>query len=151
MRLLLDTHVALWALTDHPALSKEARNLIANDHNTLFVSVASLWEVAIKHEKQPEQIMSAHEFERGCALAGYELLTIEPRDVAQRASLALLSWGIHSDPFDHILIAQMVERQLHFLTHDETIDRYRAQSAYQMTKAHNSNIPIEAFNRIVLV
>ena len=50
MRLLLDTHVALWALTDDPRLARKARDLILDIRSEVFVSVASLWEIAIKHQ-----------------------------------------------------------------------------------------------------
>jgi PIN domain nuclease of toxin-antitoxin system len=49
MRLLLDTQVALWALTDDLRLSQKARGLILDAHSEVFVSVATLWEIAIKH------------------------------------------------------------------------------------------------------
>jgi PIN domain nuclease of toxin-antitoxin system len=49
MRLLLDTHIALWAITDSPALPTEARRLILAPHNEIFVSAASIWEISIKH------------------------------------------------------------------------------------------------------
>ena len=49
MNLLLDTHVALWAITDHPKLSQSARELILSPKSTVWVSVASVWEIAIKH------------------------------------------------------------------------------------------------------
>ncbi len=49
MRLLLDTHIALWAITDSPALPAEARRLILAPHNEIFVSAASIWEISIKH------------------------------------------------------------------------------------------------------
>ena len=49
MRLLLDTHIALWAVADDPRLSTRARGLIADVDNEVFVSVASLWEIAIMH------------------------------------------------------------------------------------------------------
>ena len=49
MRLLLDTHIAVWAIADAPRLSSKARDLIADPSNIVFVSTASLWEIAIKH------------------------------------------------------------------------------------------------------
>lgn len=49
MRILLDTHIALWALTDSPKLPKKARSLILEVGNTIYCSAASVWEIAIKH------------------------------------------------------------------------------------------------------
>ena len=49
MRLLLDTHIALWAITDSPALPTEARRHILAPHNEIYVSAASIWEISIKH------------------------------------------------------------------------------------------------------
>ena len=54
MRILLDTHVIIWALTEDPRLSGAARDLIASPDNIILFSVASLWEIAIKNQKNPE-------------------------------------------------------------------------------------------------
>ena len=53
MRILLDTHILLWAVTADPALGDHAQGLLLDTHNEIFVSAASIWEVAIKHRKNP--------------------------------------------------------------------------------------------------
>ena len=55
MKLLLDTHIMIWALTDDPRLSQSARNLLSSPENIILFSMASLWEIAIKNQKAPEK------------------------------------------------------------------------------------------------
>ena len=57
MKLLLDTHIVLWAMNDNPKLSEKARNLILDSQNEIYYSTASVWETTIKHMSKPEKIM----------------------------------------------------------------------------------------------
>lgn len=121
MNLLLDTHVALWAITDSPKLGERARALIANPANTVWVSVASLWEIAIKHslgrgDMPIDGIQAKHWFEQ----SGYQLLNIEAAHVLAVPDLAL----IHHDPFDRLLVAQALTEPLRLITHDPHVARY---------------------------
>lgn len=75
MRWLLDTHVALWLLTNSSKLPENVVNVLRRQENELFVSVASIWEVAIKHFSRPEDIlMSEVEYADYCEEAGFRLL-----------------------------------------------------------------------------
>lgn len=56
MRILLDTHIALWILSDDPRLSKNARVLIEDETNELYISTVSLWEIEIKNNKRPDKM-----------------------------------------------------------------------------------------------
>ena len=56
MKLLLDTHILLWALNDNPKLPKKAKDLILEDDNEIYYSTASVWEITIKHMAKPERI-----------------------------------------------------------------------------------------------
>ena len=79
MNLLLDTHVALWAITDHPKLSQSARELILSPKSTVWVSVASVWEIAIKHSLgRGDMPVSSQDAVRYFIASGYRLLAIEP-------------------------------------------------------------------------
>lgn len=79
MNLLLDTHVALWALTDSPKLPGRARELIAAPRNTVWVSAASLWEITIKHALgRGDMPVSGPQALDYFQQAGYRLLAVEP-------------------------------------------------------------------------
>ena len=124
MRLLLDTHIALWAIIDSPRLSARARDLITDPANDVVVSTGSLWEIAIKHalargapNDMPISAMEALGYFRE---AGYELLDISAMHIVAVETLPKL----HADPFDRILVAQALTTPLRLLTHDPAVARY---------------------------
>lgn len=121
MNLLLDTHVALWAITDNPNLSSRARELLLAQRNTVWVSAVSVWEVAIKHGlgrgDMPVSGQNALSYFRQ---AGYHLLAIEPEHAAAVEELP----GHHQDPFDRLLVAQALVEPMRLLTHDAMVARY---------------------------
>lgn len=121
MRLLLDTHIALWALTDDRRLRANARALIADRDNAAFVSTASLWEIAIKHALG----RSGLPFDAAAALsffaqAGYLMLEVKPEHAVAVGALPLL----HHDPFDRMLVAQALTEPMRLITHDATVASY---------------------------
>lgn len=121
MRLLLDTHVALWALVDSPRLSARARELIQAADNEIWVSAASVWEIAIKHGiRRVEMPLSGTAALDWFRQAGYRMLAITPEHAAATAHLAPL----HSDPFDRLLVAQAHVEPFRLVTADETVARY---------------------------
>jgi PIN domain nuclease of toxin-antitoxin system len=123
MKLLLDTHVALWAITDDPKLSGLARTLIEDPENEIFVSVASAWEIAIKHAigRAPNPMpMSGGEALDAFGAAGYQIIGITPAHVVALDALPPL----HRDPFDRILVAQAISTPLRMLTRDRIIPTY---------------------------
>lgn len=121
MRLLLDTHVALWALTDDPRLSQRARALIADPANDVLVSAASVWEIAIKHALgRGDMPISGDQALDWFRQAGYQLLPIAPEHAAAVEHLPVH----HRDPFDRMLVAQATAEPLRLLTHDPLVLRY---------------------------
>ena len=121
MNLLLDTHVALWAITDSPRLSAKARELIAAPANTVWVSVASLWEITIKHSlERGDMPISGSQAKDWFEQSGYQLLNIEAPHVLCVAELPAL----HNDPFDRLLVAQALAEPLRLMTHDAQVARY---------------------------
>jgi PIN domain nuclease of toxin-antitoxin system len=121
LNLLLDTHVALWAITDSPRLPKKARDLIANPANTVWVSVASLWEITIKHSLgRGDMPVSGAQTKAWFEQSGYQLLNIEAAHVLGVAELPPL----HNDPFDRLLVAQALAEPLRLITHDAQVARY---------------------------
>ena len=124
MRLLLDTPIALWAIADDARLSDRARALIADPDNQVSVSVASLWEIAIKHSLArggPNAMrVSAEQAGHYFSEAGYALLDIAPAHVVALEGLPRL----HGDPFDRMLVAQALATPLRLVTHDARVVQY---------------------------
>ena len=122
MRILLDTHAFLWWIADSARLSASGYGLIAEEANSLFVSAATAWEIATKHRigKLPEASAVAHDVAGAIASQGFEALPITVDD-AERAGRPP---GPHRDPFDRVLIAQAVARDLAILSNDRAFDEY---------------------------
>lgn len=121
MKLLLDTHLLLWAAADHSALPAEVRTAIEDEPSTLYFSVASLWEIDIKRALGRDDFqVDARVLRRGLLDAGYEELSVEASHVLEVASLPPL----HRDPFDRLLIGQAIAEGIVLWTHDEQIRRY---------------------------
>ena len=122
MRLLLDTHTFVWFIEGNSSLSPRARLLIENKSNQLFLSVASLWEMAIK-------------FSLGKLYLGQPFDTLVPQQLhANTIDLLGIEWDHiikvaalpfhHRDPFDRMLIAQALTERLPIISIDATLDAY---------------------------
>jgi len=123
MKLLLDTHILLWAAQSAPKLSPNARRLIEDADNTLFFSVASLWEIVIKNGLQRADFtVNAAVLRRGLLENGYHELGLTGEHVLALASLPML----HKDPFDRILVTQAMQEGMHLLTADAQIAPYQS-------------------------
>ena len=121
MRLLLDTHVLVWAGTDPSRLPPPVAAAVAEPRNTLLVSAASIWEIAIKaalrrkeFRVDPEGLIAASD------AAGLQHVPFVTEHAVHVARLP----AHHADPFDRALIAQALLEPLVLLTHDETLARY---------------------------
>jgi PIN domain nuclease of toxin-antitoxin system len=118
MRLLLDTHVFLWVVTDSARLSEEARRLLESA-DVVFVSSASIWEIAIKArlgkiEADPARMLDAIE------ATGFQELPVLGRHAAWVVKLPLH----HRDPFDRLLLAQAIIEPMRLVTGDEQLLAY---------------------------
>lgn len=121
MNLLLDTHVALWAITDSPRLSDKARELILSPRATVWVSAASIWEIAIKHSLgRGDMPISGEGAITHFRAAGYQFLPVEPEHIAAIEGLP----KHHQDPFDRLLAAQAQVEPMRLLTHDPMLAHY---------------------------
>lgn len=123
MRLLLDTHVILWMVSDDPRLSDGARQIM-HDADQLVYSPVSFWEMAIKTSlgKPGFQLTSkwGPRIEGELRYNGAVKLNIE---ICHCSKVCKLPWH-HRDPFDRLLIAQAMEENLTLLTRDENISQY---------------------------
>ena len=120
MRVLLDTHIALWAVVGSRRLAPRAKELIlAADE--VFVSAASLWEIAIKHGLgRGDMPISSAQAHQAFGDAGYRMLDIRPQHALAVERLA----PIHNDPFDRMLIAQALTEPLTLITRDALVASY---------------------------
>jgi PIN domain nuclease of toxin-antitoxin system len=123
VKLLLDTHIAIWALNEPRRLSEQARDLIADERNDVYVSAASVWEIAIKFALAKRR--NAPPFSGEVALrlfieAGYRLLPVTPEHAVALDRLPPL----HADPFDRMLVAQALHEPLRLLTADAALAAY---------------------------
>jgi PIN domain nuclease of toxin-antitoxin system len=118
----LDTHALLWWLTDDRSLPASARKLIARGSNTIVVSSASAWEIAIKVRlgKLPMAVDLVADLERVLIQESFEALAISV-DHSVRAGLLP---GPHRDPFDRMLIAQSQAEGLPIVSNDAAFDGY---------------------------
>lgn len=130
MNLLLDTHVALFALARPHALGEGSRAMISDFMNTVYFSAASAWEVAIKNAKHPEDMpCTVDEFLDLCRKAGYRELPIRSRHVQALMSIdADPTSPVHSDPFDRMLMSQAESEGMKLLTKDRMMLRYELES-----------------------
>ena len=118
MRLLLDTHIFLWAVAGSPLLKPAARRILESA-DQVFVSAASIWEVAIKArlgkiDADPPALADAIE------ASGFRELAVRSSHAAGVAKLALH----HNDPFDRLLLAQAIAEPLRLITADAVLARY---------------------------
>jgi PIN domain nuclease of toxin-antitoxin system len=118
MRLLLDTHILIWILNDDPALSEGARSQLTSA-SQIFVSIASLWEIAIKvslNKLKNDLIETQHDIEE----FNFKILPITQEHILTLSRLA----RVHGDPFDRMLIAQAMSEPLHLITADKQLAAY---------------------------
>jgi PIN domain nuclease of toxin-antitoxin system len=121
MKLLLDTHLLLWAAGEPRRLSRQARGFIDNPGNELFFSPASLWEVVIKRGlRRPDFKVDARVLRRGLLDNGYGELPIVSNHVVAIDSFL----PIHKDPFDRVLVAQATVEGITLLTTDSLLSQY---------------------------
>lgn len=121
MRFLIDTHTFLWFIHDSPQLSANAKNLLESD-NELWVSIVSLWEIAIKVNIGKLRLPNCYEdfIPEQLALNDIEILPIKMAHLAIYTTLPLH----HRDPYDRLLIAQAMTEKVSIIGSDVTFNSY---------------------------
>lgn len=119
MNLLLDTHVLLWWLDDHPSLSEKARTSISNGENLVFVSAAVIWEIRVKQALGKLEIPA--DFRQVLERQAFEMLSVTAKHAHAVGDLP----AYHSDPFDRMLVAQARVEGFTVVTRDAIFERYQ--------------------------
>ena len=121
---LADTHLALWLIGGSDKLPERAKDMMCgNATGPWYLSAISIWEVMLKHQTHPEQMLiDAETFLRDCEAAGFRTLGFEPSHVFEASRLPLIDR--HKDPFDRMLLAQARSENLTLVTHDEPFGLY---------------------------
>jgi PIN domain nuclease of toxin-antitoxin system len=122
MKLLLDTHTLIWALSEPERLCSETKKLLLNVNNIVLVSIASLWELQIK--KSLNKITLPDNFASQLQEHGYELLNITNEHISKLDTIPM----IHRDPFDRMLISQCIYENIPLVTKDTEIIKYNIQT-----------------------
>lgn len=117
MNFLLDTHVVIWWMVASQRLSPRADDLIRDIGSRLFVSVASLYEIEYKRDRDQLLYRLPQDMPRVVPMLGFEWLAIEPDDAFDAARLD----GQHRDPWDRIIATQAERRRLELITADRAL------------------------------
>jgi PIN domain nuclease of toxin-antitoxin system len=128
MKLLLDTHVFLWWNEASPKLSRRVRHLISDPENSLYVSVASAWEMTLKVQSGKLGLPAAISVYIPARLSHYgmEALPVTLQHVLAASTLP----AYHRDPFDSMLIAQGQVERLPIVTHDPEVRKYAIETIW---------------------
>lgn len=122
MRILLDTHVAIWAVSAPERIPEHLHVLLGEAYPDVFVSAAAVWEIAIKH---PLGRPDAPPFSGQQAMAEFEAAGLGFLEVtAAHAAFVERLPLVHSDPFDRLMLAQSVIENMHFATADRHLSKY---------------------------
>ncbi len=121
MNLLIDTHAVIWFISEDPNLPEKTKKLIESPENNCYVSIASFWEIAIKHSlgrlNMTPKLESIFQIIEN---SGFELLPLTTNQILINAGLPFH----HHDPFDRMLIAQAIYENLEIVSRDEQFKKY---------------------------
>jgi PIN domain nuclease of toxin-antitoxin system len=128
MNLLIDTHAVIWFITEDSKLPLKTKKIIENTENNCFVSIASYWEIAIKHSLGRLNLDSELEnIFRIIEKTGFEILPITTNQILINAGLP----HHHQDPFDRIIIAQAIQDDLKIVTTDGQFKNYQVSLIWE--------------------
>ena len=127
MNILIDTHIAIWAITDDKRLRQKARSLILDPGNNIYISALSVFEVDIKTKSRSNNLeFTTDDFTELCRKAGYILSPLTDEHITGANPLEWAGDGDpHRDPFDRILLAQAIIENMRFMTSDPKIPQFK--------------------------
>lgn len=131
MNILIDTHIAIWSLINHKKLNNDFISIIENLNNKIYVSLMSIWEVAIKNAKHGYKKMplDAKEFIELCEKAEYNILPIKTNHILNIRKLKIKNKQLtHKDLFDKLLVSQSICENLTLYTRDTILLNYDVQN-----------------------
>jgi PIN domain nuclease of toxin-antitoxin system len=127
MNLLLDTHVLIWYVAGNPSLKPAMIDLLETTENDLSISVASLWEIAIKVSKGKLDLgIEFHELEGILDRINIQILPILFGDLNVQRTLPFH----HTDPFDRLIISQAINQNLVLMSADSAFSNYPVQNIW---------------------
>ena len=130
MRFLIDTHVLIWYLEDNSQLTSTAAEILEDTRHDLYVSIASLWEIAIKSGLGKLKLkIEFHELKKLLERFSIEIVSIDFEDT--QTYLTLPFFDNHRDPFDRILVAQVTARSMTLVSGDKKFDLYSIQRVWE--------------------
>lgn len=127
MKVLLDTHVMLWLVSQPSMVSKSVRSLILKETTTIFVSAISFWEISLKFQLGKLDLKSATPEMIKEELIEKVQVQIINLDADEATSFYRLKESYHRDPFDRMLIWQAMNHNLIFITDDKDIKKYESE------------------------
>ncbi len=115
---LLDTHIFIWLMEKSPRINENLFTLLKNPEVKIFLSIASIWEIAIKRSRKPIRVPK--DLMRGIKATNFLILPIDAQHVLGIENLPFH----HKDPFDRILVSQAKKENLTLITSDKKIWKY---------------------------
>jgi PIN domain nuclease of toxin-antitoxin system len=128
MDILLDTHVFIWFIEDNKSLSKNLKKDIENPANSIYVSMASHWEMAIKYSlgKLNFKLKLPKVFDQ-IIENGFNIMSISSIHILKSSELTFH----HRDPFDRLIIAQSIVEDMHIITADDIFEKYKIKRIWK--------------------
>lgn len=124
MKNLLDTHTFIWYINGEKEISEKAKKAIEHKNAVNFISIASIWEIAIKISLgKLEMKESFSKISEQIILNGFQILPITIEDTLYLSSLDFH----HRDPFDRIIISQSIVNKLHIISKDTHFEKYTVE------------------------
>ncbi len=132
MKLLIDTHILLWALSDDNRLPEKARKLLENEENSIYYSIVSIWEIQMKQLAHPDRMdFTAEQVAGYCKISSFYELPVRSEHIFYLKNLKRPNTAPpHNDPFDKIMICQASVENMLFVTHDHLLPDYNEPCVY---------------------
>ena len=130
MRILLDTNIAIFSIIKSERLTEEVKAQLENLDNEVYISIASIWELAIKAKKKPESFpFDEKMFIDYCIKTNYTFLPITIKHILNLRNLKTIDESIiHNDPFDNIIVSQSISENLTLYTSDHMLKNYNTNN-----------------------